>query len=152
VQERSRVNVGEVQGPSVAPENAATAYASCTDCRTVAVAVQVLMVVGPVSDYEPQNAAVAVNYQCVRCQTFAYANQVLLPVDHRIALSPEARDEIRSLQDQIKATATSGEAFDQMDADLDALTQQLVDVVQHEIDQAGSTTQPDHERNVQQAA
>ena len=56
-------------GPTRTPSlnrNEAYALASCRDCRTVAVAFQVVLVVGSVDVVVPQNLAAAVNYACVR--------------------------------------------------------------------------------------
>jgi putative peptide zinc metalloprotease protein len=150
---KAKARVAEAHGPTVAPQNAATAYASCTDCRTVAVAIQVVVVTGSVSDYRPANSAVAVNYKCLRCDTFAYANQVLLNPTNDVELSDTARERIAELQDQIAAVAASTESFPQMSDDLDSLTRQLVDVVQNDITRAGnSSSARDYEHDVQQAA
>ena len=55
--------------------NTAVAYASCEDCRTVAAAIQVVLVSGPVGSASPQNVAVAINYDCTECETLAAAYQ-----------------------------------------------------------------------------
>ena len=52
------------QAATVAPGNAAVAIASCTNCQTVAIAVQVVFVVGSPATFAPENAAVAVNTDC----------------------------------------------------------------------------------------
>lgn len=148
----SRAKAVEDRGPTVAPDNEATAYASCTSCRTVAVAIQVVLAVGPASDSRPTNSAVAVNYECHFCATFAYANQVLLNTDSDVHLGPEAEQQLHDLRDQVDHVAASDEAFDQMSADLDGLTQQMAAVVQSEIDHAGATAHRDDERHVDQAA
>src|SRR6059058_3313982 len=45
---------------------------------TAAAAVQVIIQDGTATDVQPANAAIALNENCNFCQTFAYANQVLL--------------------------------------------------------------------------
>ncbi|MEY2455416.1 MAG: putative peptide zinc metalloprotease protein [Acidimicrobiaceae bacterium] len=149
---KAKAMVAEDRGPTVAPENAATAYASCTDCRTVAVAVQVVIVVGPASDSRPTNSAIAVNYQCLRCQTFAYANQVLVNAADEVELSDAAERRLGELRQEIARVASSSETFDQMSADLDGLTQQMVTVVQDEVNRAGAGSDRHDERDVEQAA
>jgi putative peptide zinc metalloprotease protein len=146
---RSRADVAEIAGPTVTPENSAFAYATCTDCRTVAVAVQVVMVVGPVSDFRPVNFAVAVNYLCVRCQTFAYANQVLLPVPGEVEMHNDTEDQIRALKKQIASVAASTETFDQMTSHLDALTRQLVSVITDALARTATTVTPETHRDVE---
>ncbi|SFL29563.1 hypothetical protein [Geodermatophilus ruber] len=58
--------------------NEAYALASCRDCRTVAVAFQVVLLVGSVDVVVPQNLAAAVNYACVECVTYALATQLVV--------------------------------------------------------------------------
>ncbi|MCV2487932.1 hypothetical protein OF117_01035 [Geodermatophilus sp. YIM 151500] len=64
--------------------NEAFAAASCRGCRTVAVAFQVVLLVGSVDVVVPQNLATAVNYACVECVTTALATQLVLTVDRPV--------------------------------------------------------------------
>jgi len=66
---------------AVLNRNEAYALASCRDCRTVAVAFQVVLVVGSVDVVVPQNLAAAVNYACVECVTYALATQLVVTLD-----------------------------------------------------------------------
>ena len=127
-------------GPTVDAENTAVARASCTDCRTVAVAVQVLPVDGTVSDFRPLNAAVAVNEDCTRCQTYAYARQEVIAVDGPFSLTAEGRDRIDQLEAAIEQAAESDEPFVELGADLDRLVVQLRDAVLAEVNGAGRQT------------
>jgi putative peptide zinc metalloprotease protein len=68
-------------GADVENRNEAYALASCTDCTTVAVAFQVLVVVGQSDVVIPRNVAAAVNYNCLSCVTVALAQQLLVTVD-----------------------------------------------------------------------
>ncbi|HEX6501478.1 MAG TPA: hypothetical protein VF054_20960 [Micromonosporaceae bacterium] len=69
--------VWETDG-DVENRNEAYAFASCRDCRAVAVAFQVVLVVGRAGIVAPQNLSGAVNYSCVRCLTYALAEQLVL--------------------------------------------------------------------------
>jgi putative peptide zinc metalloprotease protein len=60
--------------------NEAYAAASCRDCRTVAVAFQVVLLVGSVDVVVPQNLSTAVNYACLECVTYALATQLVVTV------------------------------------------------------------------------
>jgi putative peptide zinc metalloprotease protein len=145
---RTRAAVAHDPGPTVANDNEAFAYAGCSDCRTVAAAVQVVLVEGPTDDYRPVNAALALNENCVRCATFAYANQVVLQPGHHVEIGDDAEAQIESIQGRIRWVAASSEDFPQMSADLDSLTEQLVDVVQGEVRHAGTTAQRSDDRRV----
>jgi putative peptide zinc metalloprotease protein len=67
-------------GSTALNKNEAYAFASCTDCRTVAVAFQVVLVAGQVDVVVPQNLSGALNYGCVRCVTQALATQLVVSV------------------------------------------------------------------------
>ena len=60
--------------------NEAHAYASCSNCVTVAVAFQVVLIMDDAQVVVPQNLAVAANYECYRCITAAIASQLVLSV------------------------------------------------------------------------
>jgi putative peptide zinc metalloprotease protein len=64
-------------GASVRHANEAHAYANCEDCLTGAVAFQLLLIIGQMDEIVPLNAAVAANYRCRRCHTFAFAYQIV---------------------------------------------------------------------------
>ena len=66
-----------------------TRWPAARDCRTVAVAFQVVLLVGSVDVVVPQNVAVAVNYACVRCVTQALATQLVVSLPG--PLSPDGR-------------------------------------------------------------
>jgi len=60
--------------------NEAYAFASCADCVTVAVAFQVVVIVGSADVVVPQNLSAAVNYECFRCITASIASQLVVTV------------------------------------------------------------------------
>jgi putative peptide zinc metalloprotease protein len=102
-------------GSAVDNANTAFALASCSSCTTVAVAFQVVLVVGQADVVAPLNAAVAGNADCFQCTTTALAVQLVVT--------------LRSLPSQ--------EVYDQLAAALSALddlegldTEQLWDAVQ----------------------
>ncbi|MEU5697204.1 hypothetical protein [Actinosynnema sp. NPDC020468] len=72
--------------------NEAYALASCQGCTTVAVAFQVVFVVGQADVVVPENLAVAINQSCVDCVTFALATQLVVALPN--GLSPQARAEL----------------------------------------------------------
>jgi hypothetical protein len=78
---RGHVEVNRIRGDRVEPANVANARSSCTDCQSIAVAVQVNVYRRGASRIAPQNAAVALNESCTRCVTVARAIQYVIPVD-----------------------------------------------------------------------
>lgn len=137
-------------------ENVAVARASCTDCRTAAVAIQLVLKDGQVVSDQPRNAAVAVNTACTACVTFAYARQWVQPTDHPVIISVGARARLQELEQQVDEVAQSVQSAETVDdlvvleEALDALADQMIDVLEQEI---GASTHPGWEhRNVQRAA
>jgi putative peptide zinc metalloprotease protein len=57
--------------------NEAFAAASCRDCSAIAVAFQVVLIVGSVHEITSVNSAVAINYDCNNCITAAFAYQIV---------------------------------------------------------------------------
>lgn len=120
-------------GAAVTDENLAYAQSSdCTGCRTVAVAVQVIVVAGSPSNFQPQNAAVAVNSSCNSCQTFAYAHQYVVQMTHPFVYSSAyqaAAAQVERISWQIYSVAHSGEDFATMSSQLDQLSLQYFTTV-----------------------
>jgi hypothetical protein len=120
---QSALKVGSYGGDNLQSENVASAYShDCTDCRTVAVAVQAVLVTGNPSTAEPKNVAVALNERCVRCTTFAYAYQYVVSTDGPAHLDSETRADIRRLRREIANVADSDLAPPDMDARLHDLS------------------------------
>jgi putative peptide zinc metalloprotease protein len=128
---RSQASVGFAvdTGTSVMNQNIAVAYASCTNCRTVAVAIQVVILEQTPTNFQPTNTAIAINDTCHYCETFAYANQVILRAGSNASVSERYVDQAENVRRNIAAVAASSESFPQMTSDLDGLTQQLVGIV-----------------------
>ncbi len=77
-------------GTSVTNSNSAYAFASCRQCKTVAVAFQVVLMTGDVHVAIPQNISGAVNYSCVQCLTYAWRNSSSSPSPASSAHDPTA--------------------------------------------------------------
>jgi hypothetical protein len=147
---RADAQVAYDPAPTVQNQNVAIAESSCTSCRTVAVAVQAVIVEGPVNDFEPANAAVATNDGCVSCATLAYARQEVLVTDHPVVLGSDGQAQVGALEDQMQTVAASSDSFDAVIAELDSLTDQLVGVLQAAVDQGGPAAQVTTRRQVDQ--
>jgi putative peptide zinc metalloprotease protein len=107
--------------------------ASCEDCKTVAVAFQVVIVVGQSNAIAPENLAAAINYNCVSCVTQALAQQLVLTVDR--PLTDEARAQLEALWSEIAAFGESleGLAFADIRARLTSFEQQLLGIIERDL-------------------
>jgi putative peptide zinc metalloprotease protein len=94
---------------TVVNSNEAYALATCTGCRTVAVAFQVVLVVGSADIVVPQNLSGAVNYACVECVTTALAQQLVVSVPEPLDAATVA--ELEALWQEIAAFGASLEGL-----------------------------------------
>jgi len=78
---RSSIKFRKLKTNDIVPVNIAFAQGKCTDCQTIAVAVQVIVYKRGATNIQPQNVALAANVGCTRCVTIARAIQYVIPVD-----------------------------------------------------------------------
>src|SRR6266550_3133169 len=95
-----KVKVNQIPGPNAGPKNVAFAYSSCTDCQTMAVALEINLISTNARNIQPLNEAVAVNYRCTRCVTYARA----IPYDIQVDDPHQDRQDVRDLTRQMDAT------------------------------------------------
>jgi hypothetical protein len=150
VQARAGLQVVPFGGDALGSENLALARStSCTDCRTVAVAVQVVYATGDPNIVVPGNFAVSANADCLRCATYAYAYQYVLTTEGQVHLSPAGRLRVSELRREIADAADSSLGFDALTARLDELTAELKAVVDGELVAAGKTVQGASARHIE---
>jgi putative peptide zinc metalloprotease protein len=87
-------------GGPVDETNEADALASCQACTTVAVAFQVILIVGYVDEITPENGAIAINYQCNTCTTAAFAYQIVASLPQ--TPSPELLQQLTTILQQLQ--------------------------------------------------
>ncbi|MGA8257928.1 MAG: hypothetical protein WB767_15270, partial [Nocardioides sp.] len=115
-------------------ENTNEAYAltSCTECSAVAVAFQVVLVVGETNSVAPVNVSVAANYECSSCMTFSLAVQLFVTLDG--PLSDLATNEINTLWEQIVRYGENigQEPLDQIQSRLSDFERQILAIIEKE--------------------
>ncbi len=107
---RGNIQLNRIPAPNVEPWNLAWAQSSCTDCQTMAVALQINLYERGAPRVAPQNAAIAVNIACTRCVTVARALQYTIPVDDIREVPRDVNELIREMDrelNDIRRTATS---------------------------------------------
>jgi putative peptide zinc metalloprotease protein len=112
--------------------NSAYAFANCSDCTTVAVGFQVVLVLGQSHYAVPQNLSVAANDNCVRCVTDAVANQLVLTLNG--PLSPPDMTSLTQLWRKIIAFSHNlgGLSFSQIESQLAAYEDQIVALIKND--------------------
>jgi putative peptide zinc metalloprotease protein len=92
--------------------NTAVALASCTDCRTVALAFQVVLVEGDADIVIAENRALALNVACEQCLTYASATQIVLGVDGPVRLTGEGYRRMAQIAIALRRLEKSIETID----------------------------------------
>ncbi len=95
-------------GTPVDETNSAYAFAHCQACTTVAVSVQLVLIVGQTKDIAPINAAGSLNYDCPACTTTALADQLVVSL--KKAPSQQLIDELDADLRQLGALPELGAA------------------------------------------
>jgi len=136
---RLAFNVRRVTGEVVDQANAAVAYASCEDCRTVAVSIQLILVMSDPDVVTPTNLALAVNQDCTSCETLASAYQYVLGVEEPVHFDAEGNQELASIKQALHDLARDSEGLelDQIQAEIDLLVERLRGVVDQHLVAAG---------------
>jgi putative peptide zinc metalloprotease protein len=117
--------------------NAAVAYANCEACRTIAAAFQVVLVMSDPQVVTPENVALALNYECESCETLASAYQFVFSVPEGFRFSSEATQQIAEIRQALRELIRSGRPIEEIQAEIDALADQLRTLVRAEIERFG---------------
>lgn len=117
--------------------NAAAALASCTECQTVAISFQVLLVGGDPSVVTPTNLALALNDQCLACVTAAFAYQFVLGTDGAVHFTTEGNRRMAELRKRLRELEGQDMTLEELNEALDAAANELRDVLKNELVPAG---------------
>jgi putative peptide zinc metalloprotease protein len=134
----SRVAVSITAAGTVGNENLAYAQSSCTDCRTVAVAMQAVAIVRDADVIQPKNVALAVNADCQSCQTAAFAYQYVLTTGGMVRLSERGRHEVSTIREDASELAASSLPFPELEEQLDTLAARFRAVIDAELTDVGA--------------
>lgn len=103
---RGRIQLNKIPGATATPSNLAYAYSSCTDCQTIAVALQINLISKQARTIAPQNVALAINERCTRCVTVARAIQYNIQVDNPNEVPGEVQDLIKEMNKTLQEIAS----------------------------------------------
>ena len=115
--------------------NSAYALASCTDCQTVALAFQVVLVHGDVDVAVPENRAVAYNDQCAECVTYASATQIVLGFDGPVRFTADGHRRLAAVRRSLRQLEerAAGLTLPQLNAEVQAAKSELVAILEQEL-------------------
>src|SRR5581483_6147829 len=116
-------------GPAVSVSNVALAFTSCTNCRSVAIAIQVDLVWPVPTQLTAANMAVAVTSGCTTCDAVAAAFQYVIASGQPMRLSKTGRREVAQIERQLRALRWSGLSGADLMASVNSLAAQLGNVL-----------------------
>ena len=122
-------DIRRVMNGVVDQSNAAVAYSSCEECQTVAVAIQLVLVMSDPEVVTPENIALAINYECTLCQTMALAYQIVLTTGGPVRFTAEGNRQLAEIRLALTKLLHSDASLEEIKAQIDALVAQLKEVV-----------------------
>jgi putative peptide zinc metalloprotease protein len=117
--------------------NAAVAYASCEQCQTIAIAVQIVLVNSPVDVIAPHNIAVAINDDCVTCVTVALAYQIVIGQGQKLEFTREAKKRLRAIATALRRLERSDGTAQEVVDEFNRIMTDLTDVLSTGLRAAG---------------
>lgn len=118
--------IKRVLGEVVDNQNAAVAYASCENCQTTAISIQIVLVSGSPSTVVPENYALSINQSCTLCSTFSAAFQFVIGVDDpSVGLTVEGKRLLREILREFKALKEERYTLEEFHARTQALGDRL---------------------------
>ncbi len=113
--------------------NTALAYASCVDCRTAALAFQIVVLSEIAAPPTFDNHAAAVNDHCTTCDTLAAAYQFAVVGAGEVSLTRSGRSQLRDLERELRDLRRAEATGAELAAAAEAIAGQVLAVLQSEI-------------------
>jgi len=120
-----KFSVRNEAGDVVDNANVAFAYASCEQCDSTAIAIQIVLARNGASTVTPTNLAFSLNENCSLCVTYAGAWQIVRGTDGPVRFTGEGRREIEAVEKQIRDLKKQALTPDALDAQLKAYVDQI---------------------------
>lgn len=138
---RFAFDVRRVMQGAVDQQNLAYAYASCTECQTVAVSFQVVLTAGDLNEVEPENYAVAVNEECSSCDTLASAYQFVLGGEGPMRFTAEGNKRLAELRRRLLEARQADASIEELQAEFEAIADEIDHLLDNEVQVAGDESE-----------
>lgn len=121
--------IRHVMGDVVDQTNAAVAFASCTDCTTVAIAIEIVLVEDNANVVTPTNIALAYNLQCNLCLTVADAVQFVLSTGGPVHFDAEGNRILAQIKQELEQLKHESLTLDELQAKIAQMESEIRDVL-----------------------
>lgn len=125
--------VHHVMNGVVDQSNAAVAAASCTDCTTIAIAIEIVLVESTPTVVAPQNIAIAYNDQCSLCVTVADALQFVIGTGGVVRFDHEGVMILHEVRKELEAIKHETLTLDQLQAIIHDVHDKIQDVLDNHL-------------------
>ncbi|MDX6411787.1 MAG: putative peptide zinc metalloprotease protein [Gaiellaceae bacterium] len=130
--------IRHVMSDVVTETNAAVAYNSCTDCASVAIAFEIVLIESDASVISPTNVAIAFNENCSTCVAVAEAYQFVLGTGGgAVHFDAEGNRILAELRRRLRALRKEDLTIDQLQTILDDMSAQIADVLANHLVSVG---------------
>ena len=130
--------IRHVMSDVVTETNAAVAYNSCTDCASVAIAFEIVLIESDASVISPTNIAIAFNENCSTCVAVAEAYQFVLGNGGGVVhFDAEGNRILAELRRRLHTLRKEDLTIEQLQAILDDMSAQIADVLANHLVSAG---------------
>jgi putative peptide zinc metalloprotease protein len=109
--------------------NAAVAVASCTECATVAIAIEIVLVESNANVVTPTNLALAFNNQCTLCLTVANAYQFVLSTGGAVHFDAEGNKILAEIKNELEKLKHETLTLAELQSRLDSMIARIRDVL-----------------------
>jgi putative peptide zinc metalloprotease protein len=125
--------IRHVMSDVVTETNAAVAYNSCTDCASVAIAFEIVLVEDDASVVSPTNVAIAYNQDCTTCVAVAEAYQFVLGTGGLVHFDAEGNRILADIRRELHSLKKEDLTLDRLQAMLDDIAARMADVLQNHL-------------------
>ena len=136
--------IRHVMSDVVDQSNAAVAVSSCTDCQTVAIAIELVLVESDASVVEPTNVALAINVDCTLCVTVADAYQFVYSTGGAVHFDADGNKILADIRNELEKLKHESLTLAELQAKLDDIKARILDVLEHHLVAAGK---PENQAN-----
>jgi putative peptide zinc metalloprotease protein len=109
--------------------NAAVAYASCSDCASVAIAFEIVLVESNPDVVTPTNIAIAFNENCSMCVAVAEAYQFVLGTGGIVHFDSEGNQILSEIRRELHHLKKEDLTIEELQARLDRIAARVADVL-----------------------
>jgi putative peptide zinc metalloprotease protein len=134
--------IRRVMSGVVDQSNGAVAYASCTDCTTVAIAIEVVLVESNPTVVTPTNIAFAYNEFCSLCLTVADAYQFVLGTGGTVHFDAEGNRTLAEIKNELERLKHETLTLAELQARLESMIARLQDVLANHLAPTGKPAEP----------